>query len=316
MTSLPTGNVLALPSKNQILADASALPSPPMVVLELLRLVNDEDVSLGVLSDGVSRDAALAGELLKTVNSAAFGLATQVSRIDRAISTLGLRGFRSLLARRAMRDLVPTNCDDVTAEIRRRSVVNATLARSFAHELDPNQAEEAFLVGLLGSLGHLALARVASPVHRALSEACDGWPREAAERELLGYSTDEVTAELMTRWSMPELVAEAVLLRGSFGRSRTPGRASPRLIEALRLAQMAEHVLCGSTPTSDLSDLVNAARSSSSLELLRLSEILVETEALVIDLAHDLRFEAPEVGSHREIVDRAMEALGTPSILG
>ncbi|MDA3038888.1 MAG: HDOD domain-containing protein [Actinomycetota bacterium] len=316
MTSPIHGNDLSLPSKDQILADAAALPSPPMVVLELLRLANDEDVKLGEVADVVSRDAALAGELLKTVNSPAFGLATPVSRLDRAISIIGRRGFRSLLARRAMRDLVPSNSDEISAEIRRRSVVNATLARSFAHELDPSLAEEAFLVGLLGSLGHLALARVASSVHLAPSESCGGWPREAAERELLGYSTDEVSSELMIRWSMPELVAEAVLLRGDLGLTRTPRQASAGLIEALRLAQQAEHVLCGSIPGVDLAELMNGVRSSGSLERLKLSEILFATEELVIDLARDLRFEAPAVGSYREIVDQAMEALGTTSPLG
>ncbi len=299
-----------LPTKERMLADASALPSPPLVVLELLQLLNDEDVSLAALADLVSKDGALAAELLRTVNSVVFGLSSRVSRIDRAISTLGLRAFRSLLAKRSMQELVPDGDGAVAGEIRRRCIVNATLARAFATEIDENVAEEAFLVGLLGSIGHLAFARVAPEVYAILSDADHGWLREGTEREVLGFSSDDITSELMQRWCMPDVVTEAIRLRGPSVRHLVPRHASPKLIISLSLAQKAEHVLCGDTPSADLADLMTEVRKVIGIDMVRLSEILIANEALVIELAHDLTFEAPAVGSHAERVQSAVEEIG------
>lgn len=301
-TSPPT------PDRQELLRDARSLPTPPAIVMQIVQLLSDEEVSIDDIAGSVALDAALAGKVLRTVNSAAFSPAARVTRLDRAISFLGIGPFRSLLMGTAMSDLVPASGHAVSAEIRRRSVINATLSKAFAQEVDVKICEEAFLGGLLGSLGHLVLARKAPESHAELCTQGDGWPIARDEFEMLGYTMDDVTSDLLAQWGMPDMIPEAIMLRSEDRVDWVPRRATDDLVTSLRLGLMAERVLCNKDSASALADLLTLGRNVLGLNLLRVSEILVATEPLVADLARSMKFEVPE-HTHESILEDALETL-------
>ncbi len=296
------------PDRHDLLRDARSLPTPPAIVMQITQLLANEEVSIADIASNVSLDAALAGKVLRTVNSAAFSPAARVTRLDRAISFLGIGPFRSLLMGTAMSDLVPASGTAVSTEIRRRSVINATLSKAFAEEVDLKICEEAFLGGLLGSLGHLVLARKAPETHDHLCSLGDGWPTAPDEFELLGYTVDDVSADLLAQWGMPDMIPEAIMLRSDSRIDWTPRRASEDLVISLRLGLMAERVLCNEDSASALADLLTFGRNVLGLNLLRVSEILVATEPLVADLARSMKFEVPK-HTHEAILEGALETL-------
>src|SRR5688572_16478530 len=73
------------------------LPSLPAVAVEVLALTSSPDVSLSAISRVVQNDPALATKLLKTVNSSFYGLQQPCSRVDRAMSLLGLQSVKALV---------------------------------------------------------------------------------------------------------------------------------------------------------------------------------------------------------------------------
>ncbi len=296
------------PDRHDLLKDARSLPTPPAIVMQIVQLLSDEEVSMDDIAASVSLDAALAGKVLRTVNSAAFSPAARVTRLDRAISFLGIGPFRSLLMGTAMSDLVPASGTAVASEIRRRSVINATLSKAFAEEVDIKICEEAFLGGLLGSLGHLVLARKAPAIHAQLCAEAGGWSASPEEFALLGYTMDDVTADLLEQWGMPDMIPEAIMLRSETRIDWTPRRASDDLVTSLRLGLMAERVLCNEDSASALADLLTLGRNVLGLNLLRVSEILVATEPLVANLARSMKFEVPE-HTHESILEDALETL-------
>lgn len=296
------------PDRQSLMRDARSLPTPPAIVMQIVQLLANEDVSIADIAGSVSLDAALAGKVLRTVNSAAFSPAARVTRLDRAISFLGIGPFRSLLMGTAMSDLVPKSGTLVASEIRRRSVINATLSKAFAEEVDVKITEEAFLGGLLGSLGHLVLARKAPATHAQLCDEGGGWPTAPDEFELLGYTIDDVSSDLLAGWGMPDMIPEAIMLRSEARIDWTPRRASADLVTSLRLGLMAERVLCNEDSATALADLLTLGRNVLGLNLLRVSEILVATEPLVADLARSMKFEVPE-HTHEAILEDALETL-------
>lgn len=296
------------PDRQELMRDARSLPTPPAIVMQIVQLLSDEEVSISDIAGSVSLDAALAGKVLRTVNSAAFSPAARVTRLDRAISFLGIGPFRSLLMGTAMSDLVPASGSAVATEIRRRSVINATLSKAFAEEVDVKISEEAFLGGLLGSLGHLVLARKAPATHAHLCDNANGWPTCADEFELLGYTVDDISSDLLSQWGMPEMIPEAIMLRSETRVDWTPRRATSDLVTSLRLGLMAERVLCNADSASALADLLTLGRNVLGLNLLRVSEILVATEPLVADLARSMKFDVPE-HTHEAILEGALETL-------
>ena len=302
---------LNIPSRQELLVDPDALPSPPIIALEILRKLADEDrLNMRDLAKTVSRDVRLTAEVIRTANSAAYGAKSKVTSIDLALSMLGARALRLLVISTSMSKLMPQSSDsqDLVTMARKRTLVCATLSRTFANELNPSVADEAFLAGLLGSLGHLVLNTVAPEVHNLLMSRSCGWPSAPDEYALLGYSTDEVTADLLLAWGMPDVLAEALSLRDAVHAKVTPQHASEDLVHALRLGLMAETVLCGSDSGQALFALLEQARGILGLELVTLSDILVDAEPVVAEVASSVDFEAPDA-LHAELVREATEAM-------
>ena len=78
MNELPA---LELP---EAIAKADNLPSPPGVVVEVLRLTRDENAGIDELASVVSGDPAIASRLLKMSNSSMFATRGSSSGISRA----------------------------------------------------------------------------------------------------------------------------------------------------------------------------------------------------------------------------------------
>jgi len=74
-------------------------PRRPSLLPQLLRAMNDEEVSRRELVKIISRDPSLVGNLLKMANSSFYRVSAQpVESIDRAVVILGNDGIRSLIA--------------------------------------------------------------------------------------------------------------------------------------------------------------------------------------------------------------------------
>ncbi|NJL30606.1 MAG: HDOD domain-containing protein [Phycisphaerales bacterium] len=72
------------------------LPSLPTIALEVIDLVQQRDVNIRQIADTISHDPALAGKILKTVNSTFYGQTKTISTITHALVILGLNAVRTL----------------------------------------------------------------------------------------------------------------------------------------------------------------------------------------------------------------------------
>jgi HD-like signal output (HDOD) protein len=107
----------ALPDHEKIIATALAAigdeatqrrfsPRRPNLLPQLMRAINDEDVSRRELSALIARDPALVGSLLKMANSAFYRVSSrQIETIERAVVLLGSDGLRSLMAAALMQPI-------------------------------------------------------------------------------------------------------------------------------------------------------------------------------------------------------------------
>jgi HDOD domain len=81
-------------------------PRRPNLLPQLMRAINDDDISRRQLSAIIARDPALVGSLLKMANSAFYRVSSrQVESIERAVVMLGSDGLRSLVAAALMQPI-------------------------------------------------------------------------------------------------------------------------------------------------------------------------------------------------------------------
>jgi HD-like signal output (HDOD) protein len=188
------------------------LPSVPRLFSELSRLLESEKADVDAITRVVQQDPAMASKLLQLVNSAFFSASSTVKDLKTAVLRLGLRTLRSLALSVgafeaaggcAQQDLV--SVDDLQQHSLKVALVAARIA-------PPEDADEAFIAGLVGEIGQLLLAAAAPDrLRNAMALASErGIPLHEAETEVFGVTHAEVGAFLLGLWGLPFRIVEAV----------------------------------------------------------------------------------------------------------
>src|SRR3954453_1182261 len=73
------------------------LPSLPSIAVQVLDLAQKADVDMTEIARIISRDPALSGKILRTVNSSFYGRSQHVSTISHSLVILGLQSVKTLV---------------------------------------------------------------------------------------------------------------------------------------------------------------------------------------------------------------------------
>ena len=125
---------------------------------KLIALLNDPDIDPGKVTQAVSMDQNLLARILKTVNSAQFGLAQPITAVGRAIVLLGFNNIRAL----ALADAVArkSNVSSDNARVRQlwiHSAITSACATSLSRKIPGVDQGEAATAGLLVNIGKMLM---------------------------------------------------------------------------------------------------------------------------------------------------------------
>jgi len=184
----------------QRIGDVDSLPSLPQVYQEIVACLQGPDPTIADVSRIISQDVVMTTMVLKLANSAFFGAKQTFKTADRAVSFLGINTISALvLAHSIFNDSKVVETAGLSIPLLwMHSVQTATNARRLArHEgWSAEQAEEAFLAGMLHDVGRLVLAtREATEPAGAAS-----WDEAHAK----------VGAYLLGLWGFSDIVVEAI----------------------------------------------------------------------------------------------------------
>jgi len=202
---------------NKQFADTLAteeLPAFPALLWNVLEQLRDAETSLDSIADRISLDPALAVKLLKTVNSAAFGLRSPVHSVSHAVALMGRRHVESIVLSLAVQKVLPHSPRpgfDSTAYWR-GAATRATLARNLATLLCPRQTAFNFTAALLQDMAIPLLAHHGPGDYGDLLIAAnsEGEDLRALEEAHYGWSHAEVGAWMGERWAFPDNLTSAI----------------------------------------------------------------------------------------------------------
>ncbi|WP_294638988.1 HDOD domain-containing protein [uncultured Aquabacterium sp.] len=185
------------------------LPNMPGVALELMRSLNDDNLSLNDLANVIGKDPALSATVLRVANTARYSPLRSISSLREATATMGLVTLRNL----AMASSVARSFPAVPGLDRRRFWRRGLACAHYAGLLarpalvDP---EVAYLGGLMLQTGQLLMMQVERE-GVALIESSVARPgdRFLLEQARFGCSHADVTAELARRWKFPDALLQA-----------------------------------------------------------------------------------------------------------
>ena len=193
-----------------ILQKIRQLPPLPLVVRKLIAIMQDDHSTADDVREALCADQALAGQVLKLVNSSFYGLSGEVSTISRAIVVLGFAAIRNLATGLGVAGIMArTGKGDVQQRFWDHAIVSAAAGEVLAKHTRYPDPEEAFVACLLHDIGHLILG---TAVPRTFAEVVALGPRDMVENEarLIGMTHARAGQKLMQHWKLPVRLAEAV----------------------------------------------------------------------------------------------------------
>jgi HD-like signal output (HDOD) protein len=195
------------------------LPVNPNIAAKVLALAEKQDFSYAAIEEVISRDPGLTTRILKIANSALYARQSTVTRLQSAITLLGINTIKNLVILVTGSSLFSRNLKSPFYSLFwRHSLATAFLARDLAGRSGvPEKAEEAFVAGLLHNIGQVALFLDGPAAYEELLARARREDRRIGSLEEEAYGTDHkrVGNEVLSLWSFPAVYRDAALEHGN-----------------------------------------------------------------------------------------------------
>ena len=200
---------------DELIEEITELPTLPQVATRLMDLLDDPNTEAPEINRVMARDPALAGKILKLVNSAYYGLANKVSSLNQAIVILGFKTVKSVALSASVMGLFKGPSQQGRFDRRRfweHSIACACVGRLVARKQKSFDPETAFSAGLLHDIGKLVVQHYFPAQADAVVEYAEehGCSYIEAERAVYETTHAEIGHWLAAKWGLPRELVGAI----------------------------------------------------------------------------------------------------------
>lgn len=185
------------------------IPPFPEVAIQVLKVSDNDGLSMCQICDFISSDPAFCSELLTVANSAAVPHRFPVTTVERAVALLGTHTLKGLCLTVAARSYLGVSISfGALRGLWVHSLASALIAQRLVGA-GLTEDPTAYAASLLHEIGRFAFA-VLKPEHYAQLLASHSGPPESIlqyEREIYGCDYIEMGRHLMAEWKLPAEVA-------------------------------------------------------------------------------------------------------------
>ena len=294
----------------KVIEDSRDLYSLPQTLVEVLRVVKDENSSAGDMANVLKKDPPLTAKLLRIVNSPYYGVGRQIGSVSQAVVTLGIRQVTALALSTSVYAMTD-NWQSVMNRTRfwRHALEVAIASRTIAEKAGYKRIEEIFVAGLLHDLGLLIMENSFPDEFRTV------WKQMHKHESLIeleeatwGTNHARVGQFLLEQWRLPDDICQAV---GHHHTTFTPGATDSDMLpgQIVNLANLisqfpiAEHQI---TPTTH--GVENRTIISENLKINNDMLMMIEKH-LFSQTINESRYLDIDVGSTEEILVEANRLL-------
>ncbi|HEY9201244.1 MAG TPA: HDOD domain-containing protein [Gammaproteobacteria bacterium] len=190
------------------------LISLPEIYIRITQALEDDNHDARQLGDIIGHDPALTARILRIVNSAYYGLASQIEVVSRAVSVIGEDDLRNLVLATSAVDTfkrIPNQLVDIDL-FWRHSVHTGIVARILSKQCNILHGERLFVAGMLHDIGKLVLYFKEPELSQQvlLQAADDDGQLWKAEKSIIGFTHADVGAALIDAWKLSDTLKEVV----------------------------------------------------------------------------------------------------------
>ncbi len=199
-----------------IINNLDQLPSIPEVVGKVINMVNDPNVDFRMVAQEISRDQSITTNLLKLCNSAYFSKGKEITTLDRAIVTLGIKEVKDavmVVATKAVLNRAILGYDLARGMLWEHDLAVAVMSKNIAMaKKDRAIADIVFTGGIIHDVGKTVLALFVQSAFKEILAKVEssGISFQQAERDVMGYDHQEVGERILAKWKFPQVLKDIV----------------------------------------------------------------------------------------------------------
>ncbi len=201
---------------NQFILEEGKLYTLPELYQQLEEKIHSDTTSIDDIASLINTDAALSAKVLKLANSPLFGFRSEINTLQRALTLIGIKEVKNLI----LMDTITHNfCQGQSYAILKmedfwtRSVYIALMSKRMAQRLKHPEVDRLFISGIMSRIGQLVSCSTRrDDVLKVLNETLS-YPlmdEFSIEVEHLGFNYNQVSAELLHRWHVPDEITQAL----------------------------------------------------------------------------------------------------------
>jgi HD-like signal output (HDOD) protein len=199
-----------------IISNIDQLPPLPEVATKVINMVNDPDVSFKQVAQEISKNQAITANILKLCNSAYFSKGNEITSIDRAIVTLGLKEVKDivlLVVAKPVLEKPVIGYDLGQGDLWKQGLAVATMSREIAlNKKRKDISDVVFTGGIIHNVGKVVIALY---VQQAFMEILKLVQEKSitfheAEKNVLGFNHQEVGEKILEKWNFPPVLRSIV----------------------------------------------------------------------------------------------------------
>lgn len=201
-------------SDTQLHAIATRLPTAPRLLVELGQLLHDPSAATDDVISLLRRDPPLVAQIIRMANSAAFAPGRPIGSLERAVAFVGFAEVHRLVgvvANAQLAELRFRLYPFEAAHLRQNTLFVAVLMEELAKLAGERHPRSCYTIGLLRTIGMMALERLAppeagiTPFRDSGETALDAW-----EQKNWGLTNPEAAEKILVLWRLPHETASAI----------------------------------------------------------------------------------------------------------
>lgn len=192
------------------------LPTLPAIAMELNRMLQDAGSTVDTISEKIETDQSISSKVLKLINSAFFGLRSQVTNIHDAVVLLGFNSVRNIVLSVSVIKAFKEKDGEYGYDMStfwQHSIATAITGKYLSEISGKGEPGDCFTTGLLHDIGKVILAQYFSDLFIQIIGAMKekSIPFSKAEKEYLGQMGHaRIGGFLAEKWRFPSSLTRTI----------------------------------------------------------------------------------------------------------
>jgi putative nucleotidyltransferase with HDIG domain len=210
-----TETEIKIPSIEDIERSIETIQPIPQVALKILRLIDEEEYDIKVLTEEIRKDQVISARTLKLCNSVIFAGSNKIESIDHALVYIGLQMLVKLVVSASVDNYFSHSGSGYSlckGGLFHHAIGTAIISEKLAALTGRVKPGLAYTAGLLHDIGKVVLDQYVSSAYplfyRKLSDEDSSF--SDTEKTILGIDHTEIGSNLARKWSFPQSLIDVI----------------------------------------------------------------------------------------------------------